>query len=163
MEFFNGVHPKQIHEKLQKAFADCPGFSTVKRWCYDYETKRRSSFTDLPKSGRPREARTASQVQQVKDILASNPRHSARSIAQLCDISKDSALRIVNIDLCMRRLCSVWVPMILTENHKQLRGQSARAILDELDYLGTNVSRLYAVEDKRWFNLSPTLPKQENK
>ena len=57
----------------------------------------------------------------------------------------------------------LWVPHDLTENNKQQRVTTAQGILDALDNLGPQASRVYAVEDESWFDFFPKLPKQENK
>ena len=63
----------------------------------------------------------------------------------------------------MRRLCSVWVPKLLSDDHRKKRVESAKYILNELSNLGECAPSRYCLEDETWVNFSPMLPKQENK
>ena len=164
VELKNKSTPLQIHRKLLEAFPDsCPAYSTIKLWCRDFISGKRKRFDDKERPGRPKSARMEDNVAEVKRLIQENPRHSTRSISHILNINKTTVLRILKDDLKMRKLCSVWIPKLLNDDHRQKRMESAKCILNELSSLGDNAPSRYCVEDETWVNFNPLLPKQENK
>lgn len=165
VEMQNGISDKDIHRKLTAAFPDdAPSYSTVSLWCKNFRKNSRTSWCDLPRSGRPRTSRSDENIGRIQQMLQINPKYSCRQLSDQLEISKDTVLQILTDDLKMRKLCSVWIPHALTEVNKRQRVVAAQRILQELDELGADAARLYcAVEDETWVDFNPKLPKQENK
>jgi hypothetical protein len=91
-----------------------------------------------------------------------DPRLSTRQISEQLDLNRQTVLEILSDDLSYRKVCSVWVPHNLTDQNRQSRVSIAQDILQSLNNLGEDVSRLYAVIDETWINHKPLGTKQEN-
>ena len=156
VEMTNGASDKEIFEKLRKPFPDTSlSYSTVSLWFKSFRDQSRTTCSDMLKSGRPRTSRSPENGEKLAQLLNDNPRYSCRFLSEELGISKETVRDILTLDLKMRKLCSVWVPHDLTENNKQQRVTAAQGILDALDKLGPQASRVYAVEDESWFEFFP--------
>ena len=163
VELKNDSTPIQIYRKLLVAFPDSCHHSTIKLWCRDFISGKRTRVEDEERPGRPKSARIEDNFAEVKRLIQENARHSARSLSLILNINKTTVLKILKEDLKMRRLCSVWVPKLLSDDHRKKRVESAKCILNELSNLGECAPSRYCVEDETWVNFNPMLPKQENK
>lgn len=164
VETMSGASAADIHLKLQNVFPnDFPSYSTVRLWCRDFKNGTRTNASDNPRSGRPRSSRTSENIEAVRQLIETNPRNSTRSLSSVLDMNKSTVLTILKEDLHMRKLCSIFVPCLLTNKQKQQRVKSAQEILDELERMGDEAPHLYAVEDETWVTFSPKVAKQENK
>ena len=159
VETMCGASAADIHKKLKNVFMnDCPSYSTIRLWCRNFRNGR-TSVSHLPRSGRPRTSHTADNIQAVRSMIEAQPRNSVRSLASVLNIDKNTILTILKEDLHLRKLCSVFVPCLLTDHQKQQRVNSAQGILNELECLGDRAPQLYAVEDETWITFNPKVPK----
>ena len=146
VELANNIIAVAIHWKLKTAFPSI-SYSVVKKWCREFQSKQRTSCEDMSRTGRPRTLHTDANVSKVLTILDDIARHSIRSISTALGISYVTVSTILHEDLDMTKVCSVWVPRLLSDQKKQQRVQSAHEILNKLERFGPNVMRKYSIED----------------
>ena len=118
----------EIHRKLLVALPiGKPSWVAGKQWCRDFKTGSRDSCLPLPTSGRPRTSHTLGNVATIKEMIDENPRHYIRSLS----ISKDIVGTILEDDLDMRKLCSVWCQLyFLHDNARPHSSQETRAFME---------------------------------
>jgi transposase len=110
----NGKGADDIHKELviaegTKALSK----RTIYRWIEAFEAGQ-SSIEDAPRSGRPREAVTPSNVNIVEDLISNDPHISIESIQEVIPISTGSTETILHNELSVKKVCAKWVPHVLT-------------------------------------------------
>ncbi|XP_015182495.1 PREDICTED: putative uncharacterized protein FLJ37770 [Polistes dominula] len=94
----------QAKQWLEKCYGDsAPSEATMKHWFADFKRGRRDT-DDAKRSGRPNEAKV-----------------KLCELAEIVKISKERVGFILHKHLSMRKLCSKWVPRLLTVDQKQQR------------------------------------------
>jgi histone-lysine N-methyltransferase SETMAR len=74
-----------------------------------------------PREGRPKCATTPEIIVQLHDILLDDRRMNVREISENVGISKVRVEYILHEDLDMKKLCTKWVPRLLTADQKRTR------------------------------------------
>ena len=110
-----GKTATETHEMLVQVY----GQDAVSRKCvYDWFARLRAGkelMEDEPRSGRPSTSRTPKNIERVRVLLAKDWRLTLRLIAEEVRISKDTVGAIIHEDLGKRKICSRFVPHILTD------------------------------------------------
>ena len=154
----------EIHSELTKVWSDeAPSLRTIYRWMKDFSDGSRTSFGDELRSGRPRSTRTEELTDSVDLLVRDDPRLSSREIADAVNSNHATVLRVLNEDLHLRHVCSVWVPHQLTEQQRQLRVNCARNLQRTLTGMGEEKYNRYAVQDETWVNWDASRTKSENR
>ena len=91
------------------------GFVDSKRGC--------TNTDDAERSGRPNSAVIPETMEKVHKIVLADRKLKLREIADTLKISEGSLFTILHENLSMRKLCSKWVPRLLTLDQKQQRNQ----------------------------------------
>jgi histone-lysine N-methyltransferase SETMAR len=115
IKFFvkEGLTPNKIHSKFIKVYGEySPLFSTIKKWA--------TSLDDDARKGRPKSATTPEIIEQVHNIL-DDRQMKVREIAETICISKECVGYILHEELDMKKLCTRWVPRLLTADQKCTR------------------------------------------
>ena len=140
----------QLTEDLQAVFGvdSAPCLRTVQLWIASI---RNGSFS-LRKnviSGRPRSVRVPEMTRKVENLVAEQPRISVRELAVVLSTDHMTIHRIITEDLQMKKLCSVWVPSVLSEKNKKDRIACCKRILKDVSI---SKSGIYCVQDELWVN-----------
>lgn len=144
-----GVTPKLISDRLYEVWKEqAPGYSTVCRWCNDFLTGDRASFSDGDKIGRPMSTCTDDNINIVKGLIEEDYTLSIRDISSITNINTFSIHQILRENLQLRNVYSAWVPYLLTPNVKKQRIECAKGILALFNQLGEEKFNLYCVEDE---------------
>lgn len=105
------------------------GTEAVSRKCvYDWFKRFRDgkeTTEDEPRSGRPSTSRTPDMIERVRNMLARDRRLTLRLMAEELSISKDTVRTIVRENLGKRKICSRFVPHMLTDDQKAKRKEAA--------------------------------------
>ena len=157
--------PSEIFTQLQETDVhNIPSRSTVFLRCKQFQDGTRTTLSDAPRSGRPASSSTDAVISSVKDAIFDAPRLSTRELAILLDIPRTTVNRILKEELLLRKVCSVWIPYLLTEEHKEKRIQSARYLKAFLDgHSEEDLMRLYVTQDETWVLFANMQPKAKNK
>ena len=109
---------KEIHECMTQTLSDkCPSYSTVKKWCANFQ---RGDFETnyAGRSERPSTATTPDIVDRVHDLILSDWRISAKTIAETLEISRERVGFIIHEHLDMQKLSAKWVSKCLNTDEK---------------------------------------------
>ena len=69
---------------------------------------------------------------KVKNVVAKCPRISVRELARILNTDYTSIHRILMKDMQMQKVCSVWVPTVLSEKNKKDRIICCKRILKDV-------------------------------
>ena len=93
----------------------------------------RESVEDEPRAGRSSTSRTDHKVQRVREVMTSDRRLSARTIADRIGIDKMTVHTIITKNLAMRKICTKHVPKVLTDDQKQRRVSACEDLLQHVE------------------------------
>ncbi|XP_018350174.1 PREDICTED: putative uncharacterized protein FLJ37770 [Trachymyrmex septentrionalis] len=117
--FLMGKNTVEAKQWLDKHYGtSAPGKSTIIDWYADFK-RGRTDTDDAHRSGRPNEAVVPEKIKQVHKLVLSDRKLKLDDIADIVKISKGSVFTILHDHLSMRKLCSKWVPRLLTVDQKQ--------------------------------------------
>ena len=107
--------------KLDKYYSDsAPSYGMVQKWFTKFRCGRKSTET-IPSAGRPNEITTPEMINKIHDIVVNDPKVKVREIVEIVSVSTESVINILHAHLCMRKICTKWVPRLLTINFYQYR------------------------------------------
>jgi plasmid stabilization system protein ParE len=92
------------------------GTSSVRRWVKRFKDGN-TNIADQPRCGRPRTAATERHKQKVDELIRQDQRITFREIAAKLGVGHYAVQEIMDI-LGYRKVCSLWVHRLLTEEHK---------------------------------------------
>ncbi|XP_025191027.1 protein GVQW3-like [Melanaphis sacchari] len=116
IRFFNfqNVSPTEIHRKLTEVYGPhVMSRKSVSVWCTKFNSGR-ESVEDEARNGRPISTSTAETIEAVEKLLRSDRRLKIREMATQLDLLKTTVHEIVHEKLNFRKVCSRWVPKMLT-------------------------------------------------
>ena len=158
-EYKAGSTPTTILEKLQNVWNDeAPSRSVVYKWIQEIN---RNSFqlTKRTSSGRPSSIDTRKVIQIIGEVLEDDKNASLRQIAELVNISKESCRQVMTTDMNLRKICSVWIPYELSNDHKTQRVQCCQNLIHLKMNLGDDeFMRRLIVVDETWMNIDARKP-----
>src|ERR1700729_162240 len=118
---FEGCHPVDIHRRMQTAYGDkCLSKTTVTNWARMFREGRELT-TDLPRPGQKHIVATEEAMALIDTAILTDRRRSTRSLAEEFHVSIGTVHMVVRSKLNYRKMCSQWVPRMLTDQHKEER------------------------------------------
>ena len=118
IETKRGRKPSEIFAQLLETGLDIPSKTTVFEWCKRF-SEGRESFHDDDRVGRPVDAMTPTNIAVIQEVVCNEPRTSLRALADQTGLSKDTVRLILTKELHLRKVCSTWIPHLLSESNKQ--------------------------------------------
>ncbi|XP_070851358.1 histone-lysine N-methyltransferase SETMAR-like [Drosophila suzukii] len=128
-----------------------PGKSTIKDWYNEFK-RGRVDTKDAERSGRPRTAVTPENVAKIRKMVLADRKLKLKEIADASKISEGSVFTILHEHLDMRKLCSKWVPRLLTPDQKHQRIDASETCLSMLKRNRTDFFRRYVTMDETWIH-----------
>ena len=105
-----GLSPTNIKVELDSTLGESASlFTTIKYWVAEF------------KQGRPNEVTTTEMMEKIHKLVLDDRGLKVRELADMVGISKRAVHRILTENLDMRKLCTRWVPRLLTMEQKQRR------------------------------------------
>ncbi len=102
------------HKILHNVFGDqAPSQKTVYNRFGEFD-KGKMNFENDHRSGQPRDAVTPETVAAVKELIKADRSATYQHIQESIGIGSAAAQKIINDNLCVRKLVSRWVPRKLT-------------------------------------------------
>ena len=131
----NGKNRKETMEMLVKAYGDTAMKRTaLHKWYSGYENGY-ECVMDEQCSGRPTSI-TSQKVQEIKELLDKDRCVTVREVSRRVDCSVGTVHTIIHDSLNMRRLCTRWIPKMLSECQKAQRMESCQRFVRRFDAKG---------------------------
>ena len=125
--------PTEIHADLQKVYGNgALKYATVCK-CLHHFNDGRESIENYPRAGRPVSVLTEKNVATVKTLIEEDARYTMQEIEDLSGIHLSSVLKILRERLGLRKICTRWVPHLLTDEQKQSRIRLASQVIEKYD------------------------------
>ena len=140
-----GKNTVQAKQWLEKCYGDSSPSETIKRWFADFKRGRRDT-DDAERIGHPNEAVTPESIKKIHKIVLNDRKVKLHELADIVKISKERGGFILHEHLTMRKLCSKWVPHLLTfVNQKQER-------VDDSEQCLNVTNRNFCINMWHWMN-----------
>ncbi|GFT99537.1 HTH_48 domain-containing protein [Nephila pilipes] len=108
---------------------DAMGVTQIKEWFNRFKDGL-TSAERKQRCGKPQNARSAANVERVRNLVMTDRRLTVREISEEVGVSKDSAHAILREDSNMNRVAAKFVPKWLSPEQKELRFDVAQDLLD---------------------------------
>lgn len=155
----NGKGVDDIHKELVIAEGDkALSKRTIYRWIEAFKIGQ-LDIEDAPRSGRPCEANTFSNINIIEDLIHDDPHITIESIQQVVPISIGSIENILHNEIFVRKVCAKWVPHVLTDENKQKRVEISKQLLRYFDNGFKNI----ITGDETWLHFFTVSSKEANK
>ena len=139
-----GFPPTEIQADLQKVYGnDALKYATV---CND----GRESIENDPRVGRPVSVLTEKNVATVKTLIEEDACYTVQEIEELSSIHSSSVLKILSEPLGLRKICTRWVPRLLTDEQKQSRVRLASQVTEKYDKCDPRRLEEIVTGDETW-------------
>ena len=123
------IDSKQIFNELYGIYGpQTISVRTVFRWVKAFKGGKFSAEDDT-RPGRPKTFVTKANIAAVKIVVKQDAQLSVKDIASCTGISEGSVQTILKKRLDLRKVCSRWVPHLLTEEQKTQCLKCARELL----------------------------------
>ena len=127
-----GFPPTEIHADLQKVYGnDALKYATVCKWVRRFNDGRESIEND-PRVGRPLSVLTEKNIATVKTLIEEDARYTMQEIEELSGIHLSSVLKILRERLGLCKICSCWVPHLLTDEQKRSRVRLTSQVIENM-------------------------------
>ena len=114
------VTPAEIHRRLQAVYGEnTVNRTTVNRWAIKFHECEpgRANIVDQPRSGRPVSVTDDKHKKQVDELIKHDRCITQKQIACRLGMSKERVGNVIGL-LCYTKVCSRWVPRMLTSEKK---------------------------------------------
>ena len=150
--FLMGKNTVQAKQWLDKCYSDsAPSKTTVKRWYADFKDGR-TDTNDAERSGRPNSSVVPENTKRLHKLVLADRKLKLREIAEELKISEGSVFTILHEHLSMRKLCSKWVPRLLTVDQKQQRVDDSERCLQLFQCNKKEFLCTYVTMDETWIH-----------
>ena len=165
IKFFTrkGLNATEIYKELDDVYKDsAPSYRTVAKWVAEFKDPERD-FEDAPRSGRPSTTTIDENIQAIERIVMRDRQISVRRVANELGVSKSRVHDIMNNHLGMSKVCTRWVPKLLTPLQRINRVECCQELLqqgeeDPVQFLGRIVT-----SDESWIYHYDPLSQSEAK
>lgn len=124
-----GQTANAIHAELQSVFGtSAVSIATVRRWICKFKDGKKD-FKDDPRSGAPKAVCNEQTIRLISQALSDDPHVTIRDLADMFGLSVGTVHKIVHEDLHMKKVCSKFVPHLLSPEQKAQRVAFARELL----------------------------------
>jgi hypothetical protein len=109
--------PAEIHKQTVAVYGDVMNWQNVTKWCHEF-SEGRSDVHDEQRSGRP-SLISDDFLQKIEGEICANWCGTIRELHHIIpEVSKSTIHEAVTEKLGYRKLCTRWVPKMLTDDHK---------------------------------------------
>ena len=106
----------------------------MKNWFNEFNCGRRS-LKDEVREGRPKTAVVSENIDAVRELIMQDRHVTYREIEASLGISSTSIHSILHEHLAVKKICSRWIPHILTKKKKKVRGDWCKEMLEKCNGL----------------------------
>lgn len=134
----------------------------IEKWFTEFRCGR-SSTSDAPRSGRPKDAQTPEIIDKIHAIVLADRRLKINEIADMVNISGERVHNILHEHLGMRKLSAQWVPRLLTVDNKRNRVTTSEQCLKLFQRNPNEFMRRYVTVDETWIHYYTPETKEQSK
>lgn len=148
--FQRGLPKSECHEEMKRVFQEnCPSLRTIERW---YKQFQRGLFKleDDARTGRPVEVKTETNISRVGKIISENRHVTYREIQHMLRLHAPTVHEIIHKHLRMRKVCSLFVPHLLTEAQRNARVSWCRQMLKTFESGTSTQVNSIVTGDETW-------------
>jgi histone-lysine N-methyltransferase SETMAR len=128
-----GESATEIHNQLVEVHGNsAPSYSSVTDWIRQLQAGRQT-LQDEPRSGRPADVVNERSIALVKEKINEDKRVTVRELSAECALPRATIHRIIQEHLHMKKLCSRWIPHLLTIEQKRERVRISQELLRLLE------------------------------
>ena len=125
------LNATEIHQELDSVYKDsAPSYRTVAKWVAEFKDPERA-FEGAPRGGRPSTTTTDENIQAIERTVMRDRQISVRRVADELGISKSKVHDIMSNQLGMSKVCTRWVPKLLTPLQRINRVECCQELLQE--------------------------------
>lgn len=157
-----GKTPQTILQEMLAVYGDsAPGKTMIYKW-HGLFKQGRESIEDDPRPGRPIEATTPEIIEKVEKLVLEDGRLKKKQLAASVGVSETTILNILHQHLGMSKVCSRWVPRMLTPLQKRERVNCSREYLDRCGEVREEIMARIVTGDETWVHHYEPESKQES-
>ena len=159
----HGFLQTEIHADLQNVYGNgALKYATVCAWVRRFNDGRESIKND-PRVGRPVSVLTEKNVATVKTLIEEDACYTMQEIKELSGIHSSSVLKILRERLGLCKICTHWVPHLLTDKQKQSLVRLASQVIQKYDKCDPRRLVEIVTGDETWIYHFQPYSKAENK
>ncbi|PNF23675.1 Mariner Mos1 transposase [Cryptotermes secundus] len=141
--------PIDIHRRLLKVYGDdTVNVSTVRQWVVRFNSGE-SEVHNKPRPGHPCSAATPHNEQHLDQLIRTDQQITTRELCARLNIGCN-ALEMMLGKLDYGKVCSRWVPQMLTQDHKTHRMEVCQDLLHQFEAEGDKFLDSIVTEDETW-------------
>ena len=149
----------QIHDQFLQVYQDnVPSYSSITNWIRQLRSGR-DHLEDCARSGRSSETVNEQSIEKVRSTILDDRHVSICELSEVCDVPKTTVHRIIHDHLGMEKLCSRWIPHLLTDAQKVQRVNTSHQVLELL--MRRRLTDV-VTGDESWFYFYQTANKSSN-
>jgi hypothetical protein len=149
-----------IHELLQKAYgSDSLSRPTTFEW-FEQFREGRESLEDDERSGRPTTSRNEQTIEKVCQLVMQDRHVTLRMLSVELNGSKDTIREIMLDDVGKKKVCTKFVPHLLTPEQKTLRMESCGNFVEMVEKDESVLSKIVTGDETWCFMYDPTTKRQ---
>ena len=148
-----GKNTVQAKQWLDKCYLDSGQSEIMDKMCYADLKRSCTDTNDAEYSGRPNSAvvlENCKKKKKLHKLVLANCKLKLREIAEELKIAEGSVFTLLHEHLSMRKLCSKWVPCLLTVNQKQQRVEDSECYLQLFQCNKKEFLHKYVTMDETW-------------
>jgi [histone H3]-lysine36 N-dimethyltransferase SETMAR len=150
-----------IHKKLMEVYKDdCMDISNVRRWLRHFRSGETSIF-DQSRSGRPKNVLTDQNFAKLGKMIIDNRSLTTYDIMQRLNCGKGSVLSMLD-QLEVRKVCSKWVPKLLTKEMMNQRLSTCQDLLESFQNCSGDFFQGVVTGDETWIFYYDPYSKRES-
>lgn len=149
-DFCQGLTGEQCVLRMKETFeSDSPSKTTIYRWFQEFRLNR-ESLCDEKRGGRPAKTVIPANIDAVRELITSERNVTCRELSETLNIDLKQISTILHEHLKVRKVCSRWIPHLLTVLQKEVRVKWCRDMLKR--YHSGNSTAVYNIVtgDETW-------------
>ena len=165
IKFFTrkGLNAIEISKELNNVYKDsAPSYRTVAKWVAEFKDPERA-FEDAPRMGRPSTITADENIEAVERIVMRDRQISIRRLAEELAIPKTTIHEIMNNHMGMKKVCTRWVPKLLTPIQRANRVDCCQELLQQSEVNPAKFFDCIVTGDESWIHHYDPLSQLEAK
>ena len=165
IKFFTrkGLNTTEISKELDNVYKDsASSYCNVAKWVAEFKDPERA-FEDAPRMGRPSTITVDQNIEAIERIVMRDRQISIRRLAKELAISKTTIHEIMDNQLGTKKVCTRWVPKLLTSIQRVNRVDCCQELLQQSKINPDNFFHSIVTGDESWIHHYDPLSQLEAK